>query len=83
VPSFENLDKPSPRRGILEILAVQIVVLLAVCGAAIVYINWASDAAQAEFMNALQPSVSGPGNFSPSSPPAQVAKVKLPCARKG
>jgi hypothetical protein len=81
--SFTSPEKHSRRQGILAILAVQIAVLLGVSWAAIVYINWASDAAQAEFMNALQPPLSGSGNFSPSPTPAQVAKVKGPCARKG
>jgi hypothetical protein len=82
VSSFESPEKHGNRQRILAILVVQIAVLLGVCWGAIVYINWASAAAQAEFMNALPPA-SVRGDFSPSSAPTKVAKVKAPCVRKG
>ena len=82
MPSFASPEKHSNRQRILAILVVQIAVLLGVCWSAIVYINWTSAAAQAEFINALPPA-SVRGDFSPSSAPTEVAKVKAPCVRKG
>ncbi|HEV7880349.1 hypothetical protein [Bradyrhizobium sp.] len=73
-------NRGAHRLGILAILALQIAVLLAVSGAAIVYVDWSSSAAQAEFMRAIE-SASGPGHHAP--PPAlQPVKDRKACARK-
>lgn len=45
-------------RGILATLLVQVLVLIAVSVAAVTYVNWSSEAALAEFVGALKPSVS-------------------------
>jgi len=44
--------------GILATLLVQVLVLIALSVAAVTYVNWSSEAALAEFVGALKPSVS-------------------------
>jgi hypothetical protein len=66
--------------GIAGILAIQLAVLFAVSVAAIVYLNWSSNAALAEFMAAGKPSASEP---SPRpSPPVQTVKSRTACAKR-
>jgi len=48
-------------------LTIEIAVLLAILGAAIRYIDWTSDAAQAEFMSAGKPTVSAPQSRQPEN----------------
>jgi hypothetical protein len=67
---------------IVRILLVQVLVLLALSGAFIRYVNWSSDRALAEFMSAGKPSAAGPGRQPPSATPVQNVKGKAPCARK-
>jgi flagellar basal body-associated protein FliL len=79
-------DQASPNnRGmewprIVAILLVQLAVLLALSGAAIFYINWSSDVAQAEFMRALEPSMTVRPPQSPT--PVQSVKARAACPRK-
>jgi hypothetical protein len=46
--------------GIVRIFVIQVAVLLAILVAAIRYIDWASDAAQGEFISVGKPTVSIP-----------------------
>jgi hypothetical protein len=67
------------RSRIAAIALVQLAVLLALLGAAIVYINWSSAVAQAEFMRAMEPSMTMP---APPSAPVQSVKARTACPRK-
>jgi flagellar basal body-associated protein FliL len=69
------------RPRIITILIVQIAVLLALSGAVIFYLDWSSEAAQAEFMRAIE-SASGPSHLP--QPPTAIHPVKsrTTCIRK-
>jgi hypothetical protein len=68
------------RARIAAIALAQFVVLLALLGAAIFYLNWSSGVAQAEFMRAMEPSMTVPA--PPSSAPVQSVKARTACPRK-
>ncbi len=65
--------------GILRTLAVQIIVLLALAGAVVGYLNWSSDVNVTEFMAASQSSAHGPRQRPPSITPV---KAQAHCDRK-
>jgi hypothetical protein len=65
--------------GIRGILAIQLAVLFALSVAALVYLDWSSNAATAEFMAAGKPSVSEP---SPQPGPLQQVKRRTACPRR-
>jgi hypothetical protein len=67
-------------RGIITTLLVQILVLVALSVAAVYYVNWSSEAALAEFVGALKPSVSDHARQFPS--PIQPVKGRTSCARR-
>jgi hypothetical protein len=66
------------RARIAAIALAQLVVLLAMLGATVFYLNWSSGVAQAEFMRAMEPSMTAP------APPSAVQSVKArtACPRK-
>jgi hypothetical protein len=68
------------RSRIAAIALAQLVVFLAILGAAIFYLNWSSSIAQAEFMRAMEP----PMSVRPpqSSAPVQSVKARTACTRK-
>jgi hypothetical protein len=68
--------------GIAGILALHLAVLFALSVAALVYLNWSSNAALAEFIAAGQPAVSEPSPLPQSSAPVQVVKSKSACPGK-
>jgi flagellar basal body-associated protein FliL len=76
--SQNNRGMERPR--IAAILLVQLAVLLALSGAAIFYVNWSSGVAQAEFMRALEPSMTVHPPQSPA--PVQSVKARSACPRK-
>lgn len=76
--SQSNRGMEWPR--IVAILLVQIAVLLALSGAAVFYINWSSDVAQAEFIRAIEPSTTVHPTQSPA--PVQSVKARAVCNRK-
>jgi flagellar basal body-associated protein FliL len=78
-PASQN-NRGIDRPRIAAIALVQLVVLLAIVGAAIFYLNWSSGVAQAEFMRATEPSMTVPG--PPSSAPVQSVKARTACTRK-
>jgi hypothetical protein len=59
-------------RRIITTLVVQIAILLALSGAAVLYLGWSSNSAQAEFMRAIE-SASGPSRLQP---PTAIHSVK-------
>jgi hypothetical protein len=61
---------------------VQVLVLLALSGAFIRYVNWSSEHALAEFMSGGKSSAAGPSHPPQSATPVQNVKGKAPCARK-
>ena len=62
--------------GIVATLLVQVLVLVALSVAAVYYVNWSSEAALAEFLGALKPSVSD------HSRQIHPVKGRTPCARR-
>jgi hypothetical protein len=86
--SMPSLDKPDHDdhgidwRRIALILSIQLAVLLALSGAAIIYLNWSSDVAQAEFMSTVKPSASGPKHSPQSSLPVQPIEGRTACTRR-
>jgi hypothetical protein len=85
VPTLGN-PRP-PNRGIdwppiARTLLVQVVVLLALSGAFIFYLNWSSDVAWQEFIAASEPSVAAPNHHAQSAAPIQTVKDQIACPRK-
>jgi flagellar basal body-associated protein FliL len=81
-----SLDNPSPtdreayRLGSVKIALVQALVLLALSGAFIFYVNWSSEAARADFMGTSKPSVTESKPHAQSS--VQTAKGPKACRLK-
>jgi hypothetical protein len=79
-------DKQSHHRfdwpGIVRTLLVEVLVLLALAGAFVGYLNWSSDVNVTEFMAANKASVVETNHRPPSSLPVQVVKGRTSCDRK-
>ena len=85
MPSFHPASQTNNGNywsGIAGILAIQLAVLFAVAVAALVYLNWSSNAALAEFMAMDKPSASEPSHLPPPPIPVQQAKSRTVCPRK-
>lgn len=67
---------------IVRIMLVQVLVLVALAGAAIWYVNWSSETAWQEFLSAHKPPVSGSNHHPQSQAPVQAVKGKAACAKK-
>jgi hypothetical protein len=80
-----SLDKQSHHRfdwpGIVRTLLVEALVLLALAGAFVGYLNWSSNVNVTEFM-AEGKSLVDPQHRPPSSLPVQTAKGRTSCDRK-
>jgi hypothetical protein len=70
-------------RGIGTTVVVELLVLLALAFAVVRYVEWSSDAAQAEFMSATKPSASDPNQSGEFSTASQPLKGRTGCPRKG
>lgn len=70
-------------RGIGNTVAVELLVLLALAFGVVRYVEWSSDAAQAEFMSATKPSASDPNHSGEFSIATQPLKGRTGCPRKG
>jgi hypothetical protein len=68
--------------GIIGILVVQLTVLLALSGAVIFYLDWSSNAAQAEFMATTKLSATAPHHPSQAPTPIRSVKGKTSCPRR-
>ena len=68
--------------GIAGILAIHLAVLFAVSVAALVYLNWSSNAALADFMAKDKPSASEPSQLPQPPAPVQVVKSRSACPGK-
>lgn len=75
-------DRGSGRLAIVRTALLQVLVMLAVSGAVIGYLNWSSSVAKADFMRASQPSLSELKRQLPSSSPMQTAKGPMACYRR-
>jgi hypothetical protein len=62
---------------------VELLVLLALGVAVVRYLEWSSDAAQAEFMSATKSSASDPNPSGEFSTPVRALKGRAGCDRKG
>jgi hypothetical protein len=85
MPSFDQASRSNNGRywsGIAGMLAIQFAVLFALSAAAIVYVNWSSDAALAEFIASSKPSATEPSHL-PQPVPLQQVKSGTACPRRG
>ena len=68
--------------GIARTLLMQVLVLLALAGAFIGYVNWSSEQALWEFIDASEPSLPDSQRASKSAASVQVVKGQAFCRRK-
>ena len=68
--------------GIVRTVFVQVLVLLALAGAVVWYLNWSSDMAWQDFISANQPLLFSPSHHAQSQAPMQTVKAKAFCAKK-
>lgn len=82
-------DQQNPENRGIDWLAVartlllQVLVLLALTGAFVGYVNWSSEQAVREFMNASEPSMPDSLRASESAAAVHVAKGNAVCGWKG
>jgi hypothetical protein len=81
--SQQQNDRGIRWRGAAATVVVELLVVLALVFAVIRYVEWSSDAAQAEFMSATKPSASDPNHSGEFSTPVQALKGRAGCDRKG
>jgi hypothetical protein len=79
MPLFNKMDW----RGIGRTVVVELLVLFALGFAVIRYVEWSSDVAYAEFMNATKPSASEPNHSGEFSTATRPVKVRSACPGKG
>jgi hypothetical protein len=79
--SLFNRDVGGRVMGIAAVTLFQLLVLFAIGVAVVRYLEWSSDAAQAEFMNAID-AASDPSHSGESSTPQQTVKARTGCNRK-
>jgi hypothetical protein len=77
----QNQDVRSSVRGIAAMTLFQLLILLAVGAAVVRYLEWSSDAAQAEFTRAID-AAPDPSHSSEPSSPGRPAKERTGCNRK-
>ena len=77
-----RMNRHIDRLGIVRIALVQVLVLLALAGAAVWYVNWSSDVAWREFVSANQPPGSSPNPHRPPVATVHAVKGKTGCARR-
>lgn len=89
MPSMDDQSRMSrtiDRLGIVRILLVQVMVLLALAGAVVRYVNWSSEVAWQEFLSASRPALAGassqPQPKPQPQPEVQTVKGKAACAKK-
>ena len=69
-------------RGIARTLALQVLALLALVGAFIVYLDWASGVAFEEFVGVSERPAASLASHPPSAAPVKPAKSEVPCGPK-
>jgi hypothetical protein len=65
--------------AIVRTLLIQVLVLLALAGAVVRYLNWSSDTSWAEFLAAGESSAAVARHRPQPAAPDQTVKTKLPC----
>ncbi len=78
-PSQMGFDWPA----ILRTLLIEIAVLVALTGAFVFYVNWSSEVAFEEFMNADQPAAAEAKQRPAASGSVQAVRDRAYCDRKG
>jgi hypothetical protein len=68
--------------AVARTLLVQVLALLVLSGAVVVYLRWSSEANWTEFLAASKSSVADPGQRPQSSAPVQTVKRGVTCDRK-
>lgn len=68
--------------AVVRILLIQVLILFAISGAIIGYLDWSSEAAWADFIAASKPSVSDLGPRSQSRSPVQFVNSQKLCVRE-
>jgi hypothetical protein len=84
MPSFGNQNQENPGinwLAVVRILLVQVLVLLALSGAIIGYLDWSSDAAWGEFIAASKPAASDLVYRPDARSPVQTVGSQTPCIR--
>jgi hypothetical protein len=84
MPSFDQASRNNSGSywsGTAGILAIQLAILFALSVAALVYLDWSSNAALTEFMAAGKPSASQPSHL-PQPVPLQQVKSRTACPRR-
>ena len=78
------MSRTIDRLGIVRIVLVQAMVLLALAGAVVRYVNWSSEVAWQEFISANRPALAGASSQPQPQPqpPVQTVKGKAACAKK-
>jgi hypothetical protein len=79
-----RMSRTIDRLGIVRIVLVQAMVLLALAGAVVRYVNWSSEVAWQEFISANRPALAGASSQPQPQPqpPVQTVKGKAACAKK-
>jgi flagellar basal body-associated protein FliL len=82
MPSLDNQSQTNRAAywlWVVKTALIQVLVLLALSGALILYVNWSSNAARADFTAASGPSVTEPARHAQSSVPVHTAKGPKAC----
>lgn len=89
MPSMDDQSRMSrtiDRLGIVRILLVQVMIMLALAGAVVRYVNWSSEVAWQEFLSTSRPALAGassqPQPKPQPQPEVQTVKGKAACAKK-
>ena len=85
MPSMDDQSRISrtiDRLGIVRILFVQVMLLLALAGAVVRYVNWSSEVAWQEFLSSTAPTLAGASRQPQPQAPVQTVKGKAACPRK-
>jgi len=81
--SQQQNDRSIRSQGTAATAVVELLVLFALAFTVVRYVEWSSDAAQAEFMSATKPSASDPNHSGEFSTPIQSLKGRTGCPPKG
>jgi hypothetical protein len=76
------MNRNFDRLAIVRTMLVQVLVLLALTGAVVWYLNWSSDLAWKEFISADKSSVSSSNHHPQSQVPVLTVKSKSGCGPK-
>jgi hypothetical protein len=77
-PDHRRIDWP----GIVRTMGIQMVVLLALAGAVVFYLNWSSEMAWSEFQAASRAGAFDPGPTASFPAPVQTVKARVKCPGK-